>query len=77
MPHYTIELVPFAENATGVATRDQETRRFANLGQALERAREMYEGHKIRAKGFRIFNAMGQLLHVWMPVSSQAQDRRK
>ena len=68
LPHYRIEIIPAADDRLGGASvMEQEERRFANLGQALQRAREMYERHKIRAKGFRIFNAAGELLHVWMP----------
>jgi len=39
----------------------------ANLGEALDRAREMYRFQNASTKGFRIFNAAGELLHVWVP----------
>ena len=67
MPHYAIELIPLSDDAPGSAVPEREERRFANLGEALERAREMYQGHRSSAKGFRIFNALGELLHVWTP----------
>ena len=57
MPHYTIELIPLGDDEPlrgGVP--DQDTRRFANLGEALQLAREMYRGRNATAKGFRIFN---------------------
>ena len=68
MPHYTIELIPLGDDEPlrgGVP--DQEERRFANLGEALQRAREMYKARDASVKGFRIFNAAGQLLHAWTP----------
>jgi hypothetical protein len=76
MPHYTIELIPWRggqPSSGGVA--DREERRFANLGDALRLAREMYRGRNATAKGFRIFNAAGELLHVWMPLNGPTQDR--
>jgi hypothetical protein len=78
MPHYTIELIPLGDDEPlrgGVP--DQDTRRFANLGEALQLAREMYRGRNATAKGFRIFNAAGELLHAWVPLSSPDQDLRK
>ena len=67
MPHYRIELIPRADEKPGFAVApDQEERRFANLGEALQRARDMYKGRDAAAKGFRIFNAAGELLHVWI-----------
>ena len=72
MPHYTIELIPLSDNKPGSGdATDREERRFANLGDALERARELYRGRIATAKGFRIFNAAGELLHVWVPPSTR------
>jgi hypothetical protein len=68
MPHYRIELIPHRNDMPGGdGVTDWEEHRFANLGAALDRAREMYRGKNLSAKGFRIFNAAGELLHVWMP----------
>jgi hypothetical protein len=54
MPHYRIEIIPLRENEPGGgAGPDQEMRRFANLGDALQRAREMYRRHETAAKGLR------------------------
>ena len=76
MPHYTIELIPLGKDQPGLGeTTDREDRRFANLGAALQRARDMYSGHDTRAKGFRIFNAAGELLHVWVPLGSPAHGK--
>ena len=78
MPHYTIELIPLGDNKRGSGdATDREERRFANLGDALERARELYRWRNAPAKGFRIFNAAGDLLHVWMPLSSPAHGQRE
>ena len=78
MPHYTIELIPLGKDQPGLGdTTDREERRFANLGDALERARELYRGRNAAAKGFRIFNAAGELLHVWLPVSNPAHGQRE
>ena len=78
MPHYTIELIPWREGEpSGGGVPDREERRFASLGDALQLAREMYRGRDATAKGFRVFNAAGQLLHVWMPPNSPTQDRRE
>jgi hypothetical protein len=45
MPHYTIELIPWrgGQPSSG-GVPDREERRFANLGDALQLAREMYRG---------------------------------
>lgn len=68
MPHYKIELITRTDEKPGAAVApDQEERRFANLGEALQRAREMYKARDASVKGFRIFNAAGELLHVWVP----------
>jgi hypothetical protein len=68
MPHYRIELITRGDETPGAAVApDQEERRFANLGEALQRARDMYRARDASAKGFRIFNAADQLLHVWIP----------
>jgi hypothetical protein len=68
MPHYTIELIPLrGDKPGGDGVTDREERRFANLGEALDRAREMYRFQNASTKGFRIFNAAGELLHVWVP----------
>jgi hypothetical protein len=76
MPHYTIELIPWrGGEPSGRGVQDREERRFANLGDALQLAREMYRGRNATAKGFRIFNAAGELLHVWMPLNSPTRDR--
>ena len=78
MPHYTIELIPLGDHqprAGGIP--DQDTRRFANLGEALQLGRDMYRARNATAKGFRIFNAAGELLHAWVPLSSPEQDRRR
>ena len=66
MPHYTIELIPRGDQKpSGSGVTDSEVRRFANLGEALQRAREMYNWHHASSCGFRIFNAAGELLHEW------------
>jgi hypothetical protein len=70
MPHYRIELIPPRNDEPGGdGVTDREERRFANLGAALDRAREMYRWKNASAKRFRVFNAAGELLHVWMPPS--------
>ena len=66
MPHYTIELIPWREGEpSGGGVPDREERRFANLGEALQLAREMFRGRNATAKGFRIFNAG----RTWASVS--------
>ncbi len=66
MPHYTIELIPRGDDKPDLhGIRDREERRFANLGEALERAREMHRWQNASAKGFRIFNAKAELVHEW------------
>jgi hypothetical protein len=62
MPRYAIELIP-PPGGSGVT--DHEERQFANLGAALERARELYRVHERSATGFRISNAAGELVHEW------------
>jgi hypothetical protein len=62
MPRYAIQLIP---PAGGSGVTDREERQFANLGAALQRAREMYRSHERSATGFRISNAVGELIHEW------------
>jgi hypothetical protein len=62
MPRYAIELIP-PPGGSGVT--NHEERQFANLGTALQRAREMYRVHESSAIGFRISNAAGELVHEW------------
>ena len=44
---------------------EPEERQFANLGAALQRGREMYRAHESSAIGFRICNALGEIIHEW------------
>jgi hypothetical protein len=62
MSRYAIELIP-PPGGSGVT--DREERQFANLGAALQRAREMYRSHERSATGFRILNAADELVHEW------------
>jgi hypothetical protein len=66
MPSYAIVLLydpPTKLGANG--TTDREERQFANLGEALQRAREMYLHHQQSAIGFQILDAGGGLIHEW------------
>jgi hypothetical protein len=64
MPRYAIKLIP-PRGGNGVT--DSEERQFANLGAALQRARELYRAHESSAIGFRISNAVDELVHEWRP----------
>jgi hypothetical protein len=77
MPHYAIELIPFGADRPDTRIPEREERRFANLGEALERAREIYRRSKATAKGFPIFNAARELLHAWVHSSSPLDQRGK
>ena len=71
MSHYTIELIPLRDEKPALGgTTDREERRFTNLGEALQRAREMNRWYDATAIGFRISNAAGELVHEWRPRSS-------
>jgi hypothetical protein len=66
MPSYTIVLLYASPTKPGGSgTIDREERQFANLGEALQRAREMYQHHQKSAVGFQILDAGGGLIHEW------------
>ena len=66
MPSYTITLLyDPSTKPGGSGTIDREERQFANLGAALQRAREMYQRHQKSAIGFQILDALGGLIHEW------------
>jgi hypothetical protein len=51
MPHYRIELTPQrGDKPGGNGVTDREERRFANLGEALDRAREMHRWQNASAR---------------------------
>jgi hypothetical protein len=64
MPKYAISLLhnPGEEPGSGI---EPEERQFANLGEALQRGREMYRAHESSAIGFRICDALGKVIHEW------------
>jgi hypothetical protein len=66
MPSYAIVLLydPPAKPG-GSGTIDREERQFANLGEALQRAREMYQDHQKSAIGFQILDVGGGIIHEW------------
>jgi hypothetical protein len=61
MPRYTSVLLyhPTDKPSGG------EERQYANLGEALQRGREMYRSHESSAIGFQISNALGTVIHQW------------
>jgi hypothetical protein len=67
MPSYAIVLLydpPTKPGGSG--TTDREERQFANLGEALQRAREMYRHRQESAIGFQILEGRGgSLIHEW------------
>ena len=66
MPRYTIILLPRADaKLGGTGITNSEERQFANLGEALQCAREMYHSHKDSATGFQICDAAGNPIHEW------------
>ena len=65
MPRYTIALISPDDKPGGSDIREREERQFANLGEALQRGREMYRAHEISAIGFRIYNVAGEVVHEW------------
>jgi hypothetical protein len=64
MPRYLISLYhnPGEEPGNGIEPVDCQ---FANLGEALQRGREMYRAHESSAIGFRICDALGEIIHEW------------
>ncbi|MGH7040375.1 MAG: hypothetical protein ACREE4_03195 [Stellaceae bacterium] len=66
MPRYIIILLPRADvKPGGIGITNSEERQFANLGEALQRAREMYNFHKDSAGGFQIRDAANIPIHEW------------
>ncbi|MGH7110289.1 MAG: hypothetical protein ACREFK_07655 [Stellaceae bacterium] len=66
MPRYTIVLLSRDDTKPGgTGITDREERQFANLGEALQRAREMYRSHEQSAIGFQIRDAADIVIHEW------------
>ena len=66
MPLYAIGLLPRPSAKPGGSDiTDREERQFSNLGEALLRARKMYQTHQDSAIGFQICDALGSLIHEW------------
>jgi len=65
MPRYTIAVITSDDKPGGSDMREREERQFANLGEALQRGREMYRAHESSAIGFRIYDAADQVVHEW------------
>ena len=65
MPRYTIGLITAEDKSGGSGIREREEGHFANLGEALQRGREMYRAHESSAIGFRIYDAADQVVHEW------------
>jgi hypothetical protein len=65
MPRYTIVLLYDPPKPGGSGTIEREEGQFASLGEALQRAREMYRRHQSSATGFKILDAVGSLVHGW------------
>src|SRR5438477_10437804 len=76
MPNYAIVLLydpPTKPGGSG--TIDREERQFANLGEALQRAREMYQHHQKSAIGFQILDAGGGLIREWRADAARTPRR--
>jgi hypothetical protein len=63
MPRYTIALIS-PDNKPGESEiGEREERQFDNLGEALQRGREMYRQRESSSVGFRIYNVAGEVVH--------------
>ncbi|MFZ3235674.1 MAG: hypothetical protein WA184_09925 [Stellaceae bacterium] len=71
MPNYAITLLYDPAKPGGSGTIDREERQFANLGEALQRARELYNRRQNSAIGFQILAAGGGLIHEWRGDASR------
>ena len=65
MPSYTIFLLYDPTKPGSSGTIERHEGQFSNLGEALQRAREMYRNRQSSAIGFRISDALGHLIHEW------------
>jgi hypothetical protein len=66
MKRYTILLLNRPDGKPGGSEITvREERQFANLGEALQRGRKMYQSHESSAIGFRVCDAAGTLIHEW------------
>ena len=66
MPRYAIVLLPRpTDKPGGSGITEREEHQFANLGEALQRGREMYRAHESTAIGFRICDELGEAIHEW------------
>ena len=75
MPHYRIELISLGDyEPLRGGVPDQETRRFANLGEALQLAREVRGATRLR--GASGSSRLGDLLHEWIPGAARRQALR-
>ena len=60
MPKYAISLLHSPGEGPS-SNIEPEERQFANLGEALQRGREMYRAHESTAIGFRIATSWAKL----------------
>ncbi len=66
MPLYTIEVLRRPDRKSGEGgIMGREQHQFANLGEALQCAREMYRLHEASSVGFRILDAADNVVHEW------------
>jgi hypothetical protein len=66
MPEYTIELLirPFSGPSSGSGVINREVTQFADKGEAVQRAKDLYKAHEARAIGWRVLNSVGKLVGI-------------
>jgi hypothetical protein len=66
MSEYTIELLtrPFSGPSPGSGIINREVAEFADKGEAVQRAKDLYKAHEARAIGWRVLNSVGKLVGI-------------
>jgi hypothetical protein len=62
MPEYTIELMvrPFCGAPVGSGVFNREVVQFADKGEAVQRAKDLYKANEARAIGWKVLNSGGK-----------------
>jgi hypothetical protein len=66
MPEYTIELMarPFSGPMRGSGVFNREVVQFADKGEAVQRAKELYKANESHAIGWKVWNPAGKLVGI-------------
>jgi len=69
MPEYTIELMvrpPLSGRTWGSGVFNREVAQFADKGESVQRAQELYKANENHAIGWKVLNSGGKLVDIGM-----------